>query len=570
MNGLQNMRINTAVVGLLAMLVLLLAATVGLGVVSNVKTDGYLGDIRRLNVDQVNLVARINNQQAFVRSKLQALVDDRMAHKDLPPTAIADANRTLETIASLVTQYQAAPKTPDQMQLAEPITHGANGLVKIIHGQVDALQQSNLDRFNALNNELVAPATQLHDGVLALMDHAQTHNAGIASDFARTRTLSVAAYTALGVLALLMVGLAYLGLRQLVVGPLSGAVKRLDAIAKANLSEHIGTRGDNEIGQLFRAMRNMQQSLGRIVGEVHAGASSINVGAGEIAKGNTDLAARTEQQAASLQETAASMEELTATVKQNADNARQASGLANDASTTAAHGGEVMDKVITTMRGIADSSKKVAEITGMIDSIAFQTNILALNASVEAARAGEQGRGFAVVAGEVRSLAGRSADAAREIKQLIESSGQQVGEGSQLVEQAGQTMHDVVAAVKRVNDIMDEISSASQEQSRGIEQVSEAVTQMDEVTQQNAALVEEMNSAAASLDEQARRLDAAVAVFQLADAATRPAVTAPTAPRATSTKRVARGVHASKATVQPRRPAAQSQAAVAEGNWEEF
>ena len=272
------------------------------------------------------------------------------------------------------------------------------------------------------------------------------------------------------------------------------------------------------------------------------------------------------------------MEEMTATVKQNADNARQASSLANDASATASHGGEVMDKVTATMRGISDSSKKVAEITGMIDSIAFQTNILALNASVEAARAGEQGRGFAVVAGEVRNLAGRSADAAREIKQLIESSTRQVSEGSALVEQAGNTMREVVTAVKRVTDIMDEISAASQEQSSGIEQINQAVCQMDEVTQQNAALVEQITAAAASLEEQACRLETSVAVFRLpgsaqqADASRGRVATQPTASPSGNDvsamtqriKRLATQTNAQRATKPPR------PAVTAEDGWEEF
>ncbi|WP_189473119.1 methyl-accepting chemotaxis protein, partial [Litchfieldella qijiaojingensis] len=288
-----------------------------------------------------------------------------------------------------------------------------------------------------------------------------------------------------------------------------------DQVANQNLDIAIETR-PNDNGSVLYAMRRMVEQLSGVITGVRESSGSIHVGSREIATGNADLSTRTEEQAAALEQTASSMEELTATVKQNADNARQASCLAQDASSTAERGGEVVERVVKTMHGIAGSSQQVADITGLIDSIAFQTNILALNASVEAARAGEQGRGFAVVAGEVRSLASRSADAAREIKALLEGSVAQVQEGSTLVEEAGSTMREVVAAVRRVTDIMDEISAASEEQSQGIEQVSQAVGQMDQVTQQNAALVEEVSAAAASLEQQASRLEQAVAVFTLA------------------------------------------------------
>jgi len=248
---------------------------------------------------------------------------------------------------------------------------------------------------------------------------------------------------------------------------------------------------------------------------VRRGVDEINVGSREISAGNTDLSSRTEQQAASLEETAASMEQLASTVKQNADNARQANQLAASASDVAERGGSAVSEVVSTMQGISASSRKISEIVSVIDGIAFQTNILALNAAVEAARAGEQGKGFAVVAGEVRSLAQRSAQAAKEIKGLIEDSVTKVGAGSQQVERAGATMQEIVASVKRVTDIMGEISAASEEQSSGIDQVNRAVSQMDEVTQQNAALVEEAAAAAGSLQDQAHRLAEAVAVFKI-------------------------------------------------------
>ena len=271
----------------------------------------------------------------------------------------------------------------------------------------------------------------------------------------------------------------------------------------------------DEFSPLLAAMAEMQTSLHRVVSSVRGNAESVATASAQIAQGNQDLSQRTEEQASALEETAASMEQLGATVRQNADNARQANQLAQGASTVAAEGGAVVDQVVQTMKGINDSSRRIADIIGTIDGIAFQTNILALNAAVEAARAGEQGRGFAVVASEVRSLAQRSAEAAKEIKTLITASVEQVDQGSTLVHQAGSTMQEVVAAIRRVTDIMGEISAASGEQSAGVSQVGEAVSQMDQVTQQNAALVEESAAAAESLKQQAQHLVQSVAEFRL-------------------------------------------------------
>ncbi|GAB3093806.1 methyl-accepting chemotaxis protein [Lysobacter terrae] len=295
----------------------------------------------------------------------------------------------------------------------------------------------------------------------------------------------------------------------------------LSALAAGDLSQRIDTALPGRFGQLAGDANRTVAQLTGIVERIRTGSDAISTAAGEIASGNNDLSQRTEQQAASLEETASSMEELTSTVKQNADNARQASQLASGAADVARQGGAVVGQVVTTMTAIRESSHKVADIIGVIDGIAFQTNILALNAAVEAARAGEQGRGFAVVAAEVRSLAQRSAGAAKEIKQLITDSVNQIGEGSALAERAGQTMHQVVTGVQRMTDIIADISAASQEQSAGIEQINHAITQMDEGTQQNAALVEEASAAARSLEQQATQLVATVAAFSLRqDAAT--------------------------------------------------
>jgi len=313
----------------------------------------------------------------------------------------------------------------------------------------------------------------------------------------------------------LFIGLAWLGVQRVLVHPLRSLVESIQHIARGDLTQEVTVESRNEIGLLAESIKDMQSELIRTVSGVRQGADAIYSGASEISAGNNDLSSRTEQQASSLEETAASMEQLTATVKQNAENARQASQLALSASETAQKGGKVVSNVVQTMSDIAASSKKITDITGVIDGIAFQTNILALNAAVEAARAGEQGRGFAVVAGEVRSLAQRSAQAAKEIKGLIDDSVSRINTGSVLAESAGETMSDMVSAVTRVTDIMGEITSASDEQSRGIEQVAQAITEMDRVTQQNAALVEESASASAALEEQASLLTQSVAVFSL-------------------------------------------------------
>ena len=304
-------------------------------------------------------------------------------------------------------------------------------------------------------------------------------------------------------------------LTRSITDPLREAVSAAQRVASGDLSGRIEARSNDESGQLLAALSKMTDSLVEVVGNVRQASDSIATGSSEIASGNLDLSQRTEEQASALEQTASSMEELGTTVRQNADNANQANQLALGASAVAIKGGEVVNKVVGTMKGINDSSRKIADIIGVIDGIAFQTNILALNAAVEAARAGEQGRGFAVVASEVRSLAQRSAEAAKEIKALISASVGRVEEGTKLVDEAGVTMTEIVTAIRRVTDIMGEISNASAEQSAGVAQVGEAVTQMDQATQQNAALVEESAAAAESLKLQAQNLVQAVAVFKL-------------------------------------------------------
>jgi methyl-accepting chemotaxis protein len=320
--------------------------------------------------------------------------------------------------------------------------------------------------------------------------------------------------SSISIAVLLAIALALI-ISRAIARPIAEAVDVAKAVAKGEMTVSIQVEGSDETAQLLRALDEMRNGLVQVVYNVRQGSESVATASAEIAQGNHDLSARTESQASALEETAASMEELSSQVKHNADNALQASQLASSASSVAVKGGDVVGRVVQTMKEINDSSRKISEIISVIDGIAFQTNILALNAAVEAARAGEQGRGFAVVASEVRSLAGRSADAAKEIKSLINASVERVEHGTALVDEAGTTMTEVVGSIRRVSDLVSEISSASSEQAAGVAQVGEAVTQMDQATQQNAALVEQMAAAASSLRSQAGDLVQAVAVFKL-------------------------------------------------------
>ncbi len=356
--------------------------------------------------------------------------------------------------------------------------------------------------------------------------------------------------------------------------PINTAVTFAKAVAAGDLTQSIVVDSKDETGQLLQALKDMSESLVKIVGEVRGGTDTIATASQQIASGNADLSSRTEEQASSLEETASSMEELTSTVKQNADNARQANGLAVTASEVAIKGGAVVSEVVDTMGAINDSARKIVDIIGVIDGIAFQTNILALNAAVEAARAGEQGRGFAVVASEVRNLAQRSAAAAKEIKVLIGNSVEKVDVGSKLVDQAGATMQEVVESIRRVTDIMGEITAASQEQSAGIEQVNQAITQMDEVTQQNAALVEQAAAASEAMQEQAGSLAQVVGVFKL-DRMQQVAVATPARvaakPKAHVASLAKKRVPAVRSSAQPLPVKRVASAGTASGDdWEEF
>ncbi|SAK75338.1 chemotaxis protein [Caballeronia temeraria] len=468
------------------------------------------------------------NARADVASQIRAAVDRRaIAARNLVlVTKPADVDLEKSEVTRAHEDVQARLKQlHDMLATATDTSEKAKSLaaemarVEALYGPVAtkivelALAARHEEAVQALDDECRPLLAQL---VKATDDYA-TYTAARREDIVREHEASYrmqrAALIALCAVAALFAIGAGVTVTRSITRPIGEAVGIAQTVARGDLTSRIVAGTKDETGDLLRALATMNARLTEIVSRVRESSGAVGGAAKELATGNTDLSQRTEEQAASLQETAASMEELTSTVRQNAENAQQASTLASNASEIARKGSDVVGRVVDTMNGISESSDKIAEITGIIEGIAFQTNILALNAAVEAARAGEQGRGFAVVAGEVRSLAQRSSTAAKEIKELIADSTNKVRGGSVLAGEAGTTMAAVMHAVARVTDIMQDISAASAEQGRGIEQVNQAITQMDEVTQQNAALVEEAAAAAQSLEQQGRNLNQAVAFF---------------------------------------------------------
>ena len=459
---------------------------------NSMKSSLYEAGIAMRNIGIQSDVAEMQKEEAKVRAQRKAYDD---AKDKISLLGLTDEEKS---ILNDVANLDKESEQPFKNAVGQALAFNGEGAVKIITSVLEPLSTKSIAAINKLVELQDAKSKSVFES------SAQT-------SAKLTYSLYFILLCALGVGAFF----AWI-LTNSITKPLSEALELAETVASGDLRSQVIVEGSDEVSSLLAALKNMNDSLASTVGQVRTGTETITVASQEIASGNADLSSRTESQASSLEETASSMEELTSTVRQNADNARQANQLVVSASSVAVKGGAVVGQVVSTMGSIKESSRKIVDIIGVIDGIAFQTNILALNAAVEAARAGEQGRGFAVVAAEVRNLAQRSASAAKEIKSLIGDSVDKVDQGSRLVDEAGKTMDEIVTSVQHVADIMSEITAASQEQSAGIEQVNLAITQMDEMTQQNAALVEQAAAAAESMEEQAIALAQAVSVFKLA------------------------------------------------------
>ena len=510
----NNMAIKTLLMLVIGMLSLLLIGIGALGLYGINQSNGGLKTVYEdRTVTSVQLGTILDIWYQVRRHGMDAVLSK---NPDFARARGEDTFALIKQAEGIWAKFTATVLTPEEAKLADTkmLQH-----VAYVDSATRTFQLASANDFEAaifnMESDTTTKFNDLRETVFALLELqgrvAAEEYAAAQGDFENILMVTLFSI-GLGVILAIIIGMMLI---RAIIRPLDEAIAIANAVASGDLTSRIDTQSTNETGKLLLALKQMNDNLVDLVGKVRTGTDSISTASGEIASGNADLSQRTEQQASSLEETASSMEELTSTVKQNADNARQANQLAVGASDVAVKGGGVVSQVVTTMSSINESSKKIVDIISVIDGIAFQTNILALNAAVEAARAGEQGRGFAVVATEVRTLAQRSAAAAKEIKELIGDSVDKVEDGTRLVDEAGTTMDEIVNAVKRVTDIMSEISAASQEQSSGIEQVNQAVTQMDEVTQQNAALVEEAAAAAESMREQSHSLIEAVSVFKL-------------------------------------------------------
>ncbi|NQE50241.1 methyl-accepting chemotaxis protein [Herbaspirillum rubrisubalbicans] len=514
----SQLSIRSRLIFVIAFLALLLVSSGVLGLLSLRSTNAQM---RSLYEDRLVALSQLERMSAALDAARNGISTSIVGDSGDIDANMDKIEKALKANDAVVTKYQQTPLSSEERALLEKmIAQRQKFVAEGIKPATEALRnrdfQSAIELYGGVMLKLYSEA---HATLAQLMDLQRSVGRQM-HEQAQQRYQSLLVIMGVAMLAGLVVALLMgVLLVRAISRPLQRAVTVAQAVAAGDLTQRIEVHSQDETGQLMQALQQMNDNLQGIVGQVRLSTDTIASASGEIAHGNLDLSSRTEQQAGALEETASAMEQLTSTVRTNAENAQQAKQLAHSASEVAVRGGQVVRQVVDTMSSINQSSSKIVDIISVIDGIAFQTNILALNAAVEAARAGEQGRGFAVVASEVRSLAQRSAAAAKEIKVLIDDSVTRVGSGSALVAQAGATIDEVVHSVQQVSAVVTEISAAGQEQSQGIEEVNRAITQMDESTQQNAALVEQAAAAAQAMQEQAARLSAAVSVFRLGGAA---------------------------------------------------
>ena len=514
---LKTLSIRTGFLSLLAVMTLLLLIVSGIGIYALTQSSSSLQRINHLQGEQMvqlnsgyTLILRARNEagQAVRMMEIGMLDDAASAVKNINQE-VALAQKTLKGVidGGVADEQQLLDKVA--ASLAAYNQQGINPMLKTLN------DQSADGYYDLLEKTLIPLASAFDNDMQAFQKWSEARGQAEVSAVQASKTRVLILIIVAALLTAGIIVLAWLALRHMLLKPLSASIAQLENVAAGDLTHTLAAPASQEFNRLNAVIEEMRQSLMNSVLRVRDASAQIDTGSRELTLGNRDLAERTESTATSLEQTAASMEQITATVKLNADNAEQAHQLAKSVSDTADHGSEMVCYVIEKMRDISGSSARIVDILSVIDGIAFQTNILALNASVEAARAGEQGRGFAVVAGEVRNLASRSADAAKEIRSLISDSQTHVNEGSELAQQAGETMDEIATEVLRMTKLMREIATASQEQSRGIEQVNIAVNQMDETAQQNAALVQQSSAATRSLEEQSRQLMEAMSSFKV-------------------------------------------------------
>ncbi|MBN3759323.1 methyl-accepting chemotaxis protein [Burkholderia sp. Ac-20365] len=513
---LKNLPVRTGFIAVLSLFGMLVLVTALLGIYSLSKNNGLSEQISTLNAGTVDLKdVYINNLKArSALSRAFIALSTNPADKD---AAVAAATTYYNLAKKSFAAFENIPKeTAAQQDAAKQVADTFHAHAGAIDQSFAAISAGDVKAYAATNE---GPMTQTSaafgKSADAFFTVAADETNQLKDEKARAKSLLMGVAIGLLVLSCALILLVYYTLEHTVVLPLKEASNVLQHVARGDLTVPIHHESTNEIGKLFESMKEMKRSLAGIVHAVYGGTDTIATGVHQMASGNTDLSQRTEEQAAALQETASSMEQLTSTVRQNADNAKQATQLVMSTAMITEQGNRAAKEVVVTMQGLSDLSGRIADITNVIEGIAFQTNILSLNAAVEAARAGDEGRGFAVVASEVRSLAQRSANAAKEIKDRITDSLGRVEQGAQQVGKASEVMAEILTSVNRVSDLMGEIAAASEEQSEGIEQVNRAITQMDQVTQQNAALVEQASAAALALEEQTVALKDAVSVFRV-------------------------------------------------------